>query len=974
MTLSPSHPIPLSRARGALFLVLVGGTTLGGSGLMLLTLAGGGLTGLEGAILLLFLPTFGWISIPFWMAVAGSLLRVLGRDPLSLAARKQTAPGPTAPLRSRTALLSPIRSEDADAVTARLSRMARSLRRSGQGAHFDFHILSDTTDPEVRRAEERAWALLQGEHPEARIHYRNRAHPTGRKAGNIAEFLERAGDLYDFFVVLDADSLMSGETLIHLARTLEAHPELGLIQTVPLPRGGRTPFARAIRFAARLQAPVMATGAAFFQGDVGNYWGHNAILRLRPFREHARLPILSGAPPFGGEILSHDFVEAALLRRAGWGVVLDPFAGGSWEEVPSDLAEYGMRDRRWAQGSLQHLRLLGTPGFHLRSRLHLLLGATGYLASLSWFLLLVAGTIWVLVPSTAAGGWTIPLPGAPSFPLLPLTAGVLLAPRLLGFLVGLPAEARGTLKRRGKRILRFLGATLSEALLSLLLAPILMLRQSGALLSILSGGAVGWEPARRRGRIGSWKDALHLGAIPTVAGIAWGLLVAAIEPAFLPWLLPILPGLLLSIPLARWTARARPLGRRVQDPPRHSGVLPPESGHSAAGSIARGTPMHHAERALFELRRGRPVLIGPRDSAGNPTGEGAVLALAAEQVDASGLARLGALSEGPLRLVVTAHRASSLGILPQDSIGTAFVLGLSPEPTPEEIRDRARGTGPLSPEATGGFRPATLAERAALALARLGGILPAVVTGSTGPGGGGSTPWSAALSSGALLAAEAEEVLRFVDAAERSVVRISEAPVPLPQTEDSRFVLYREEFGLSEHVAILVGRREAWPDPVPVRMHSACLTGDIFGSLRCDCGEQLRGSLDVFAARGGGVLLYLPQEGRGIGLGNKLRAYTLQGEGRDTIDADAALGFGADERDYTIAARILTDLGISRVELLTNNPEKVSALEDAGIRVVLRQPLHGRLNRHNLPYVRAKVQRAGHWLGAMLSQPIQGGD
>ena len=170
-------------------------------------------------------------------------------------------------------------------------------------------------------------------------------------------------------------------------------------------------------------------------------------------------------------------------------------------------------------------------------------------------------------------------------------------------------------------------------------------------------------------------------------------------------------------------------------------------------------------------------------------------------------------------------------------------------------------------------------------------------------------------------------------------------------------------------MAIVIGARDNWPDPVPVRLHSACLTGDLFGSLRCDCGEQLRGSLRVFAASGGGVLLYLAQEGRGIGLGNKLRAYLLQQEGLDTIDADGALGFGADERRYYAGIEILRHLGIQRIQLLTNNPEKVRALREGGIEVVDRQPIFGTVNRHNLPYVMAKVQRAGHLLDEMLARP-----
>jgi len=227
-----------------------------------------------------------------------------------------------------------------------------------------------------------------------------------------------------------------------------------------------------------------------------------------------------------------------------------------------------------------------------------------------------------------------------------------------------------------------------------------------------------------------------------------------------------------------------------------------------------------------------------------------------------------------------------------------------------------------------------------------------------------------ALAGGSILQVETERIEAMAATNAVDMLPVSGAVVPLEEAENARFILFREAHGLQDHVAILIGNREEWPDPVPVRLHSACLTGDLFGSLRCDCGEQLRGSLRYFAESGGGVLLYLAQEGRGIGLGNKFRAYTLQEGGLDTVDADHALGFGADERRYDVAVEMLRQLDIGRVRLLTNNPEKMRAVRDGGILVLDRQPLHGTLNRHNLPYVRAKVQRAGHWLHDMLAMKL----
>jgi GTP cyclohydrolase II len=265
-------------------------------------------------------------------------------------------------------------------------------------------------------------------------------------------------------------------------------------------------------------------------------------------------------------------------------------------------------------------------------------------------------------------------------------------------------------------------------------------------------------------------------------------------------------------------------------------------------------------------------------------------------------------------------------------------------------------------------REASEPEVGALTLARLARLLPAVVSVATDPA---QVPaLGELLTSNAVLTTTTHQIEAMAANAQVELIYVSDGPVPLEEAANARFMVFREVNGLLEHVAVVIGDRGRWPDPLPVRLHSACLTGDLFGSLRCDCGEQLRGALRIFAASGGGVLLYLAQEGRGIGLGNKLRAYVLQEEGLDTIDADGALGFGADERRYLTAVEILRYLRIDRVQLLTNNPDKVRALHEAGITVVDRRPLYGRLNPHNSQYVSTKVHRAGHWLAAMLSEAL----
>jgi GTP cyclohydrolase II len=377
--------------------------------------------------------------------------------------------------------------------------------------------------------------------------------------------------------------------------------------------------------------------------------------------------------------------------------------------------------------------------------------------------------------------------------------------------------------------------------------------------------------------------------------------------------------------------------------------------------------MHKVERGLFELRRGRALYVSSSASAVS------VLIAAVENLQDQTLEQLRSLG-GPLRLVVTYHRGRAMGLAAKNGrVPPHLTLGLTDDVSPSGILRLATASAErLSQHPTEWLdvNPALEAEAAGLALTRLGRLVPAVV----------STPVDAdhaprlreLLRDGTILDLTSEHIDAMVSDPGIEVTLVTEAPVPLADAEDARFIFFRETNGFLEHVAILIGERSEWPDPVPVRIHSACLTGDLFGSLRCDCGEQLHGSLRHFADHGGGVLVYLAQEGRGIGLGNKIRAYALQQEGLDTVDADGTLGFGADERQYDAAVAILQHLDIERVQLLTNNPDKVRAVEEGGIQMADRLPLHGTLNHHNLPYVRAKVHRAGHWLTDMLAQGVTG--
>ena len=376
--------------------------------------------------------------------------------------------------------------------------------------------------------------------------------------------------------------------------------------------------------------------------------------------------------------------------------------------------------------------------------------------------------------------------------------------------------------------------------------------------------------------------------------------------------------------------------------------------------------MHEAERGLFDLQRGRPLCVRALGDDGDAC---TVLLATVEGLSPKNLKQIQDIGDGRICLVVTGYRAEAMGLTSPDHGRAAVSLALSGPVTPDEILNLSSSTGNHRIGSVD-VRQASPPEVGGLTMARLGRLIPAVVAVTVGESTASDV--RVLVDSGAVLSVTTSEIDAMASAVRVEVTHVSDGPVPLREAENARFMSFREANGILEHVAVIIGDRSNWPDPIPVRIHSACLTGDLFGSLRCDCGAQLQGSLRVFSSRGGGVLLYLAQEGRGIGLGNKLRAYALQQEGLDTVDADCILGFGADERRYDAAVEMLRHLDVRRIQLLTNNPEKVRAVRESGIEVVEREALYGTLNPHNQRYVKAKVQRSGHWLGEMLSGAISG--
>ena len=343
-------PAPTASAATARLIAFGGGAALTtwGGWQMALALSVETINNLQIVLLAFFILTFGWIAFSAASAIAGVLCRsALRRVPVAA----------DAPLTSVTALVMPVYEEDPAASAAALYAMGKGLIRAGHGPAFEIFILSDSRDADVWVKETAVFEDLRRRlGPTMNVWYRRRWRNVGRKAGNIQEFVERWGGRYESMIVLDADSLMSPSTLVEMARRMQAEPRLGILQSVPALAGGDSFFARLQQFAGRVYGGAVACGVAAWQGDDGNYWGHNAAIRVRAFAACCGLPELPGRKPFGGSILSHDFVEAALMRRAGWIVRMDPDLKCSWEEGPPSLLDGAARDRRWAQGNLQHTK------------------------------------------------------------------------------------------------------------------------------------------------------------------------------------------------------------------------------------------------------------------------------------------------------------------------------------------------------------------------------------------------------------------------------------------------------------------------------------------------------------------------------------------------------------------------------------------------------------------------------------------
>lgn len=504
-------------------------------------------------LLVLFVPLCTMVALGFVQACAGFLLLARGHDGTRITrSLPQPVEADSLPV---TAIVMPIYNENVREVYEGLRVIYHSLERIGARARFDFFILSDSNDPNKWIEEEAAWVdLCKQVNGFGHIFYRRRRMPINRKSGNIADFCRRWGGRYRYMLVLDADSLMAGRTLVNMVALMEANPRVGIIQSSPVLYGGTTPFARLMQFASSAYGPIFSAGQHYWQLNEGNYWGHNAIIRLKPFIEHCGLPDVPGAAG-ASKYMSHDYVEAALMAKFGYEVWMAYDLPGSFEGGPPTLIDHAKRDLRWCRGNMQHAWLLFAKGFRPISRFHLGVGVFSYVSSLLWLLFLLAGTLhWY--QSTLA---TSPLAEASTgfltrqglhllpFYLFAVMLGLLLVPKLLAALLILNRPER---RRRFGGGPQFVCSVLLEQTIATLLAPIQMMFNAVFVISVLLGRTVHWTTQNRDVAGVDWREAMLTHVSHILIGVAWGLLALRIDPYFFAWMSPVLAGLILSVPLS----------------------------------------------------------------------------------------------------------------------------------------------------------------------------------------------------------------------------------------------------------------------------------------------------------------------------------------------------------------------------------------------------------------------------------------
>jgi len=509
-------------------------------------LAAGGRTWLDSVLLVCVTLGTPWTVLGFWNAAIG-LWQLHGRGRILRDVAPFLAEIAT-PLTVNTAVLMTLRNEDPARALLRLNTVKASLDLTGEGARFSYFVLSDTDHDDVAQREEAAIAAWQAKDPDrTRIVYRRREDNSGFKAGNVRDFCRRWGDGFELMLPLDADSLMTGSAIVDLVRIMQRYPKLGILQSLVVGTPSSSAFARIFQFGMRLGMRTYTMGQAWWVGDCGPFWGHNALVRIMPFADECALPVLSGKPPLGGDVLSHDQVEAALMRRAGFEVRVMPVEAGSYEDNPPDALEFIRRDVRWCQGNMQYLKLIGLPGLQPVSRFQLIWAILMFVGVPAWTLLIA------LLPFAAADALSFagfPVGSAKAFYLVLLL--MYLAPKLAGVIdvVLTPGEVA-----RFGGSLRFAASTVIEIVFSFLLGAVSTIRTSIFMIGLLFGKSITWSGQRRDGDGVSWSTAISALWPQLLFGTYVCGSLAVISPQTLLWSLPLTAGFVLAVPFTVLTAK-----------------------------------------------------------------------------------------------------------------------------------------------------------------------------------------------------------------------------------------------------------------------------------------------------------------------------------------------------------------------------------------------------------------------------------
>jgi len=507
--------------------------------------------------LTLFAVTLPWSVIGFLNATIGFLIMRFARDPVATANPTVARIRGDEPVIASTAILMCIRNESPDNVVRNLEPMLEGLQSAGLAHLFDLYVLSDTDIPEVAAAEDACFAALAAKWDAFRVTYRRRAINTGFKSGNIRDFCDRWGANYEFALTLDADSFMPAPAVLRLVRIMQAAPELGILQTLIVGLPSMSAFARLFQFGMRLGMRSYTLGGAWWQGDCGPYWGHNAILRLQPFIAHCHIPKLPSTGPLGGYVLSHDQIEAALMRRAGYEVRVIPEEGMSFEDNPTTILEFLRRDLRWCHGNMQYWYLLGLPGFRPVSRFQIVFAILMYLGSPAWMTMIATGMLAIMISGVPTGvvasdGSTGPAVLNAGIALFSIMTVMIFAPKI--------SSVVDVLLRRSERRAfggspAFLANAIGELMFSFLLAPVMSFAHTVFLFRLFILRHRGTWGSQMRGiHSVSWRMALRTFWPQSLIGLTIIGLVAATTQGGVRYAVTAVGALALAVPFAVATA------------------------------------------------------------------------------------------------------------------------------------------------------------------------------------------------------------------------------------------------------------------------------------------------------------------------------------------------------------------------------------------------------------------------------------